>query len=64
MMHTKITLIAILICFVLMGAWYLDFIPESFAPLVFVIVIAIGLHVFLDVLLTVIAAIHRLFTQK
>jgi len=64
MMHAKITLIAVLICFALMGAWYLDFIPESFAPLVFIIVIVIGLHVLFDVLITIGAALHKLFTKK
>ncbi len=63
-MHTKITLIAILICFVLMGVWYLGFIPESFTPVVFIMVVAVGLHVLFDILITLGTKLHHFFRKK
>ncbi|MCF6208023.1 MAG: hypothetical protein L3J61_01365 [Ghiorsea sp.] len=63
-MPHKITLIASAVCLAFIGAWYLDFIPESWVPLMFFIIIVIGLHIVIDLLMTTWETVYKFIRRK
>jgi len=63
-MPLKITLIVSVICLAFMAAWYLNFIPESLVPFMFVIVIFVGLHILIDALMATWEAIYKRIRTK
>jgi len=63
-MPLKITLIISAVCLAFIAAWYLDFIPESLVPFMFVITIFIALHIIIDVLMTIWEVLYKAITRK
>jgi len=63
-MPHKITLIVSSVCLTFIGAWYLDFIPESLVPFMFFIIIVIGLHIVIDLLIVAWEPVYKLIRKK
>ena len=63
-MPLKITLIVSAVCLAFIAVWYLDYIPESLVPFMFVIVIFVALHIIIDVLMTIGELFYKAITRK